>query len=121
MSFSCSCDYEPSAVYRASRHVARKEYHCYECHSKIEVGSKYERAFFVYDGYATTAHTCAGCLLIRDWVKINIPCFCFGHGNMIEDARNTVREAAAYAPDETVGLRFGFLRKTVEAKRLAVK
>jgi hypothetical protein len=117
MSFQCECDGEPATIYEASRHRARKQYRCDECHGPITAGQTYERAQMLYDGQWTGCMTCADCLAIRDFVKISVPCFCFLHGDMLNNAKETVYAAAAYAPDETVGLRFGFLRRVRAAEK----
>ena len=117
MTFVCECDGEPATIYNASRHKARKAYRCDECGTPISGGELYERAEMLYDGQWSSCMTCSDCLSIRDWVRGNIPCFCFLHGSMLDDAERTVREAAAYAPDETVGLRFGFLRRKLVADK----
>lgn len=120
MTFDCSCSYEPADYYDPRRHTARKHYCCDECAGDIAPGERYERAYMRYDGDGSTFLTCAGCLALRDWVVANIPCFCWPHGDMLEAARDTVYEAAAYAPEETVGLRFGFLRrKLIRDRRTA--
>jgi uncharacterized protein YdhG (YjbR/CyaY superfamily) len=43
----------------------------------------------------------------------NIPCVCWAHGNLHEDLRENVREAARVAKDEVAGIQFGFLRRMV--------
>ncbi len=61
--------------------------------------------------YVSTFKTCQGCRDIRQWVQNNVPCLCWAHGNTIEDCREAVQEAHYRAPEETRGLRFGFLRR----------
>jgi hypothetical protein len=46
-------------------------------------------------------------------MKRNVPCFCWAHGNMIEDARSTAQSAHEQAGDEVAGLRFGLLRRII--------
>lgn len=117
MGFDCSCDGEPAEIYNAARHKAKKAYCCDECGGPIAAGETYERASMLYDGCWSDFMTCADCLSIRDYVLINIPCFCWLHGDMLSHAFYTVQEAAAYAPEETAGLRFGFLRRKVTADK----
>ena len=113
MTYNCTCDYDLPKIYWAKVRRARKEYSCYECGSKILPGDLYEYAFGLYD-YGDKPYqprTCEHCVDIRMWVKNNVPCFCWAHGNMIEDAKEAVNEAHYRAPQETVGLRFGLLRR----------
>lgn len=111
MSLDCFCDYDPATIYTATTPKARKEHRCDECGCKISIGQKYENVFGLWEGYASTFKTCEGCYDLRVWVTNNIPCFCWQHGNMLEDAQEAVNEAAYRAPAETVGLRFGFRRR----------
>ena len=113
----CYCDYESPEVYSSKRVRARKEYRCYECSSKIAVGERHEYAFGVADGFSYQPRTCASCLDIRQFVKNNIPCFCWAHGNMLEDAKNTVEAAYLQAPDEVRGVGFGLGRLLVKARQ----
>lgn len=112
MSYDCSCDYDPANIYRASTPKARKEHRCEECGGPIKPGEKYEYVFGVWDGsWVSIFKTCERCFDLRQWVKNNVPCFCWAHGSMLDDAREAVNEAAWRAKEETAGLRFGFLRR----------
>lgn len=111
MSYDCFCDYDPADIYSAARPKAKKAHKCFECGGPIAPGEQYERAFGVWSGSASTFKTCQRCFDLRQWVKNNVPCFCWAHGNMLDDAHEAVNEAAWRAKDETVGLRFGFLRR----------
>jgi hypothetical protein len=95
---------------------ARKPHTCEECGRRINIGERYEYVFGVYDG-AFIAHTCSHCVGIRQFVQINIPCFCWAHGNLIDDCRNIIQAAYEQAPDEVKGLAFGFGRLLVKARR----
>ena len=55
--------------------------------------------------------TCEPCRDLRQWVANNLPCFCWAHGNLLDDAKEAVDEARHRAPLETPGLLFGFLRR----------
>lgn len=81
-------------------------------------GESYERVTGVWDGTFDMFKTCERCCEIRQWVKNNVPCFCWAHGNLNEDARETVYEAALRAPEETRGLRFGLERRFVQRDRV---
>jgi len=108
----CYCDYEPADLYYPSFRRARKPYSCAECAAPIAVGEKYEYVFGVWDGNRDSFRTCANCVDLRTWVENNVPCACWAHGNLIEDLGEAVAHAAKDAPLETVGLRFGFLRRS---------
>jgi len=43
----------------------------------------------------------------------SVPCFCWSHGNLNEQMRDTIDDAAHRAGDEARGLRFGFVRRVV--------
>ena len=110
MSYDCYCDYDPATIYSKRIVKARKVYRCEECPNRIQIGERYEYVFGVWEGYASQFKTCSDCTDLRQWVTNNVPCFCWAHGNMREDAREAIEEAAFRAPEETKGLRFGFLR-----------
>lgn len=113
--FHDCCDCDAADIYNAARVQARKRYTCSECHRAIDQGQRYEYVFGVWEGSPAVFRTCARCLSIRDWVAANLPCFCWAHGNVLNDARAAVDGACWWAPDETVGLRFGFLRRLFAA------
>lgn len=117
MSIDCYCDYEPVTIYSASTPRARKEHRCDECGTKIKPGEQYENVFAVWEGYPSTYKTCERCYDLRQWVKNSVPCFCWAHGNMIEDAGEAIYEACSRAPTETRGLHFGFLRRKIHVHR----
>jgi hypothetical protein len=111
MSYDCYCDYDPPEFMHSKIAKARKQHHCYECGAEIAPGEQYEYTAGKWDGYFDTYHVCARCYSLRTWVQINVPCLCWGFGNMIEDCRDAVRAAQCRAPEETRGLLFGFLRR----------
>ena len=115
--FQCSCDYELVDAYSATCHKARTPKTCDECDKTILPGEKYERVWMKQYGDILVFNTCYACLDLRTWVKNNIPCFCFAHRSMLRDAEQTIKDAIDYAPDETRGLLFGFLRRMVIHKR----
>lgn len=117
MGYDCTCDYDRAEVYNLTTPKARKRYHCEECNGFIEPGEQYENVFGKWEGYVSTLRTCERCCDIRQWVKNNVPCFCWAHGSMIDDAREAVQEAADRAPKETIGLRFGLLRRLAKRDR----
>lgn len=113
MDYDCSCDYDPAEVYSATIRTARKQHKCYECSGTIIPGEKYEYVFGKWEGDVSYFKTCSHCVDLRMWVKNNLPCVCWSHGNMRDDLHENVREAAYRAHEETRGLRFGFLRRVV--------
>jgi hypothetical protein len=117
VTLDCSCDYDPPQVYSSRMVRARKEYRCYECRAKIAVGEQHEYAFGVSDGWTYQPRTCTHCVGIRKFVATNIPCFCWAHGNLIDDCRNIIQASYEQAADEVAGLAFGFGRLLVKAKR----
>lgn len=114
---SCACDYDAPEFYCASTPTARKTHRCYECNGEIRPGERYERVAGKWDGRFDTFLTCERCFDIRQWVTNNVPCVCWAHGNIREDAEYAVEEAHYRAPEETVGLRFGLLRRFVQRDR----
>ena len=102
----CYCDYEPATVYTAVLHTARKPHKCLECGGQIAPGEKYERVFAIWEGDPATCKTCTRCLDLREYVKAHVPCFCWAHHSMHDDAIETVEQYAHEAP----GLFFGAAR-----------
>jgi hypothetical protein len=121
MSYDCFCDYDAPEFYHREIRKARKEHKCEECPGVIRPGDKYEHVRGKWDGYVDSFKTCERCVEIRTWVKNNVPCLCWAHGNTIEDCKEAVKEAAWRAPEETKGLRFGFLRRVVSRDKFYEK
>ena len=117
MTLDCYCDYDPPTVYRSSMQRAAKVYRCEECSARILPGEQYEYVFGVYDGYASTFRTCSDCVALRKWLRTNVPCFCWAHGNLIQDCRDTIDAAYQKAADEDRCLAVGVGRLLVKAKR----
>jgi hypothetical protein len=115
----CYCDYEPARFYVARRLTARKEHQCYECGRDINAGEQYERVAGMWDDYdgIMVYKTCSHCLDIRQFVKNSVPCFCWAHGSMLDDAGETIREAIWRAPLETKGLFMGYGRLVIAKNR----
>lgn len=118
MSIDCYCDYDSPEFCHTEIRKARKPHSCSECRGVIAIGEQYEHVRGKWDGNVCTIQTCLRCLDIRTWVTNSVPCFCWAFGNMIENAREAIGAAVWRAPDETVGLRFGFLRRLVKRDRL---
>ncbi len=110
----CYCDYgDPPRVYSLRQRVARKRHKCEECNRLIEPGETYEYVFGVWD-YPETIKTCSHCVALRQYVDAHVPCFCWMHGNLIDDALETLREYAHECP----GLFTGGARFYIQAKRI---
>lgn len=109
----CYCDYDPPEFASRAVRAARKPHRCEECGGPIQPGERYESVAGKWDGIFTEFKTCERCFDIRQWVQNNVPCFCWAYGNMIEDAGTAIVDAVSRAPAETVGLRFGFLRRKI--------
>lgn len=107
----CYCDYDPPSFYNLSTPKARKRHQCDECGRHIQPGEQYESATGKWEGCVSTFRTCSRCVDLRTWVKNNVPCLCWAHGNMLDDCKAAVVSAWERVPEETVGLRFGFLRR----------
>jgi hypothetical protein len=119
----CYCDYDPPIFYNRTLPRSRKKRRCYECDAIIGLGERYERVAGMWDGGdgVTTFHTCERCVDLRQWVENNVPCLCWAHGSLDDDLDDAVDAAIERAPDETRGLRFGFLRRKILRDRHARK
>lgn len=114
MSDSCYCDFgERSVVYKASRVRAAKEHKCYECGRTIVLGERHEVVSSLYDGSWERTRTCARCLDVRDYVTAHAPCFCWLHGSMLEDAKNTLDEYGHHS----AGFWIGGMKRVLRAER----
>jgi hypothetical protein len=110
---SCSCDYDMPEFYTARIHTARKQHKCSECGCKINPGERYENVFGGWCGEVDNPKTCCRCLDLREYVKAHVPCFCFAHHNVHEDAMETAREWS----HEAAGLLFGAYRRMIAINR----
>lgn len=109
----CYCDYERPEFYHSETRRARKQHRCTECGRAIQPGEKYEHVRAKWEGDIRTHNTCAHCLALREWVQAHVPCFCWAHGNIEEDAIETALQYAHEAP----GLLFGAYRRQVMIRR----
>lgn len=112
----CFCDYEPADIYSAKAiKAARKQHRCDECSRAIAKGEPYEYVFAVWEGRPDVFKTCCRCLALREFVQTNVKCFCWAHGNMIEDAMETADQYY----EQGNGLLFGAYRRKVLIERAA--
>jgi hypothetical protein len=111
MSCYCDYDYDYPEFYIQNIHKARSRHKCDECGTRIFPGEKYENVRAKWDGCVSTWKTCQHCVDLRTWVQNNVPCVCWVHGEIFENAREAVSEAQYRAPEETGGLRFALARR----------
>jgi len=109
---ACHCDYDPAEFYHKELRKARKPHRCDECGRAIMSGERYEHVRAKWDGYVSTLRTCPRCLTLRAWVLAHVPCFCWSHQNMREDARETIDEYKHECP----GLWFGWGRLEIAVR-----
>src|SRR3990167_10996312 len=100
----CYCDDDPPEFWSSKIKTARKQHRCGECGKPIKPGDKYEAVAAVQAGDFYAPKTCEPCHDLRQWVANNLPCFCWAHGNVLDDAKAAVSEATHRATDETRGL-----------------
>ncbi len=112
----CYCDYERAELSAIEMRKARKRHHCDECGRTIWQGEQYEYTRSLLGGAWLTNRTCWQCLELREWVKAHIPCFCWAHGYMLEDARNAL-ESLRHETSDTAGVLFGAGRRLVAIRR----
>lgn len=111
---ACYCDTFSEFVV-SERRKARKEHRCSECAGKIDPGTVYEHNRGKCEGEMWSSNTCAGCLSIRDYIKANVPCFCWEYHNMLQSAKSCAEDVRMSG--ELPGFYFGFLRLIVKAWR----
>jgi hypothetical protein len=114
MTNDCTCDYDPPDFYFPRRiKAARKQHKCEECGSVIAPGESYEYLFAQWDGFRATIFTCERCVELREWAKISVPCFCWTHGNLLDDVETMVEEVRYDVP----GFFFEYGRRIVKINR----
>lgn len=111
----CYCDYEPTDFYNRTTPKARIEHRCEECNRTIQPGESYEYISAKWTCYDAVEiyKTCSHCLSLRQWVQAHIPCFCWHHGNMRQDARDAIEEYRHECP----GLWFGWARLEMAVRK----
>jgi len=114
----CVCDYDydyQADINCTTVHRARKQFKCYECHHAILPGDKYERNASLYEGRWNIARTCPRCLAAREYITAHAPCFCWLHGSMLDDARETVNQYGHVS----AGFYIGAMKRILRAERQA--
>lgn len=115
MSYDCFCDYDPATVYAKTEPTARKQHKCFECGRGIFPGQRYEKVFGVWDGRVDVFKTCERCVKLREHLAAHVRCFCWAHGNLLEDVRMEIEHLPAEAVGS--GLLFEIGRMAVAIKR----
>jgi len=83
MSLMCGCDYEDGPSVLNEKFVkAKKSYKCCECGARINIGDEYQYTFGVWDGLASTYHTCEACAGVE--ISLSAMGFCFSYGYLRE-------------------------------------
>jgi hypothetical protein len=114
----CFCDYDPAEFYWSRVHRARKQHKCHECGKHIERYERYERVTAKWEGMIETCLTCERCLAVRGYVQAHVPCFCWAHHNMLDDAIECMRE---FSHELAPGMGMEFGRLYVKAARRNVR
>ena len=109
----CVCDWEQPDFYRSQQIRARKAHKCYECARVIYAGEHYEYTIGKWEGEVNTFKMCSHCLGLREYISAHVPCFCWLHGSMIDDAIEAAQEWSHEAP----GLLFGAYRRKIHIQR----
>lgn len=115
MTNDCWCDYDRPDWWHSKVVMARKQHKCDECACPIRPGDRYEYVAGKWEGAICEFKTCVRCLALRRYVMDMVPCFCWAHGNLHEDAANTIDEYRHELP----GLWFGFARRQVAINKYA--
>ena len=110
----CYCDYgDPPEFYHKQMRHARKLHRCSECSRAITAGENYEHVWGKWDASPETFRTCQRCLALKEWVGAHVPCACWMHGNLREEA---MENAISYA-HEAPGLLFRAYRLAIMIDR----
>lgn len=115
MSNECFCDYDRPEFYSKTVYTARKEHRCAECGRAIRTGERYEKVVGKWDGRMDIFKTCSRCTALRDHLSAHIPCFCWSHGNLLDDIKTEIHYLPVEA--EGTGLIFELGRMAVAIKR----
>ena len=111
----CSCvyfytnDFEGPSCYAQTFRKARKTHRCYECHSEIRRGDRYEEVTGVWDGRPDRFRTCLDCVSVRDAF------FCdgFEYGGVWEYLHEHLRNCAHTTPTEALARLTPYAREEV--------
>lgn len=112
MSEECFCEYDAPDFYASRLVTASKQHKCSECSRAIQPGERYEYVVGKWGRTFDRFKTCARCLAVKEFVAASVPCFCWAHGNILDDCHQTAEDYAHEAP----GLLFGYWRRYVKVK-----
>lgn len=98
MSLYCGCDFDGPSVFNEKMVKARKQHRCCECGSDINKGDIYEYVFGVWDGDASSYHTCEKCSDLRH--SLSGLGFCMSYGELKSDHAEYLAE---YQPPKLTG------------------
>lgn len=118
MTIDCYCDYDPPTFHRQTYAKAKKQHRCEECGRKIVPGETYEYTAGLWDGSFWSFKTCSHCCDIRKFVSNSVPCFCWAHGSLMDDVKETIEAAYDRAGKEVAGLAFAVGRLVVSRNRI---
>lgn len=114
MDDACYCDYDdPPAFYHKETRKARKPHKCTECGRAIMPGERYEHIRAKWDSIPDVVRTCPRCLDLKRWVEAHVPCVCWYHHAIRDNAAEAIHEYMHECP----GLWFGWGRKEVAIRR----
>ncbi len=115
MNADCYCDYERPTAYSVRTHVARIQHSCSECGGWIKPSERYTSVWGVWEGEAQSIKRCPDCQAVLDWMNAHQPCFCWGHTQLLHEAREAMFYLAAteYVP----GMRIEMGRLLVRCRR----
>lgn len=94
----CVCDYEPPEFYTREGHRANKQHRCSECGTTIQPGDKYIRTVGKWEGYFGEFKECMNCVSLIEAAQEHFECFCFTHGNIIEEIQVELEECMPEPP-----------------------
>lgn len=116
--WTCFCDSQPPEFSRRTQPRARRQHKCTECDRAILPGETYERTVGRWDGEFCVFVTCEHCYDARQFMVNSLPCFCWSHGSLHEEIRETLREVRWHVGEEVAGLAFAVGRIEVRRRRL---
>lgn len=95
----CATDFDSADIFDVTYTRARKPHHCSECGGDIQLGERYAKASWLYDGYWSQAARCLPCLLLCELIT---DLLCGGEGQipwggweLVEEIENLGSEWAA--------------------------
>ena len=109
----CYCDdFDTVDMHTRSTCKVRKACVCRECRRDIAAGEMARSDSYFFEGKWYRDRTCSDCVALEEWIAAHVPCFnyCLPFGALFDQAD----EAIADLWRETVGLKFGYLRRKLK-------